>query len=125
MPGQHFLLTNSFAGLRNDIDKLPADFDAVYLFGADKNLVDSFRIEQCAEKEGVRLTTALDLDGISEHLSKTGIKNSISKTPTHYLCNEAYWYLLERYRGKAVLIHIPTIKNYCNMSGKMTFPEHE
>ena len=99
---------------------LPADFDAVCLFGADKNLVDSFRIEQCAEKEGVRLTTELDLDGISEHLSKIGIKNSISKTPTHYLCNEAYWYLLERYRGKAVLIHIPTMKNYCNTRSVQT-----
>ena len=107
-----YLLTNSFAGLKRDIDALPTDYDAVYLFGADKNLTDSFRIEQFAAKENARLTTALDLADILGRLSDAGINSTISKTPTHYLCNEAYWHLLEKYHGRAVLIHIPTIKNF-------------
>lgn len=122
---QHYLLTNSFVGLKRDIAKLPADYDVVYLFGVDKNLIGSFRIEQCAEKDGTHLVTNLDLKSLAEKLSSNGIKSTISKTPTHYLCNEAYWHLLEKYQGKAVLIHIPTIKNFNNIFGEMTFPEYE
>ena len=125
MSQQHYLLTNSFSGLRKDIDQLSTECDAVYLFGVDKNLIDSFRIEQCAEKEGIRLTTKLDLKAISKRFSEAGIKCTISVTPTQYLCNEAYWYLLEKYLGKTVSIHIPTIKNYFNLFEKMTFPVHE
>jgi hypothetical protein len=111
------LLTNSFSGLKRDIDELPADYDAVYLFGVDKNLTDSFRIEKCAEKESARLTTTLNLEAITKRLSDAGINSTISKTPTYYLCNEAYWYLLEKYQGRAVLVHIPTIKNFSRIFG--------
>lgn len=116
LSSQGCLLTNSFAGLKKEIDNLSGDYDAVYLFGVDKTLTDSFRIEQCADRENIRLTTALDLKVISERLSAAGIKSTLSDNPTHFLCNEAYWYLLEKYRGRAVLIHIPTIKNYMGIS---------
>ena len=85
LSGQSCLLTNSFAGLKRDIDKLSADYDAVYLFGADKNLTDSFRIEACADKEGTRLSTALNLTALSNRLSDAGINSTVSETPTHYL----------------------------------------
>lgn len=116
LSSQGCLLTNSFAGLKKDIDNLSADYDEVYLFGVDKTLTDSFRIEQCADRENIRLTTVLDLKVISERLSAAGIKSTLSDNPTHFLCNEAYWYLLEKYRGRAVLIHIPTIKNYLGIA---------
>ena len=112
LSGQHCLLTNSYAGLKRDIDNLIADYDEVYLFGADKSLSDSFKIEQYAEKEGKQLTTILDLNEVVKRLSVSGMKSTISKKATHYLCNEAYWYLLEKYRGRAVLIHIPTLKHF-------------
>ncbi len=112
LSGQHCLLTNSYVGLKRDIDNLIADYDEVYLFGADKSLSDSFKIEQYAEKEGKQLTTILDLNEVIKRLSVSGIKSTISKKATNYLCNEAYWYLLEKYRGRAVLIHIPTIKHF-------------
>ena len=116
LSSQGCLLTNSFAGLKKDIDNLSADYDEVYLFGVDKTLTDSFRIERSAERENTRLTTALDIKAVSERLSAAGIKSTLSDNPTHFLCNEAYWYLLEKYRGRAVLIHIPTIKNYMGIS---------
>ena len=112
LSGQHSLLTNSYVGLKRDIDKLAVDYDEVYLFGVDKSLLDSFRIEKYAEREGMKRTTILDLNEITERLSVSGIKSTISKKATHYLCNAAYWYLLEKYGGRAVLIHIPTIKYY-------------
>lgn len=112
LSGQHVLLTNSFAGLKRDIDRLPAEYDRICLFGADKSLTDSFRIEQCAEKEGVRLVTELNTAEVSKRLAEAGIRSEISNTPTQYLCNEAYWWLLEKYRGRALLIHIPTMRNF-------------
>lgn len=109
---EHFLLTNSFEGVRKDIDELFEDYDEVYLFGADKNLSDSFRIERLAEKGGKRLKSKLDLEKEKEQFASFRIKAEILNTPTKYLCNDAYWYLLEKYKGNAVLIHIPTVKNF-------------
>ena len=48
LPGQSVLLTNSFPGLKNDIDGLSAEYDGVCLFGVDKSLTDSFR------RDGIR-----------------------------------------------------------------------
>ena len=64
------------------------------------------------------MATELDTADISKRLAEAGIKSVISDTPTQYLCNEAYWCLLEKYRGRAVLIHIPTMRNCNNMLEK-------
>jgi len=105
-----YLLTNSFEGLKKDIDLLSRSYDYVILFGIDKNLIDTVRIEKVAEKE-TKEFSALNLDAISAQLDTVGISNYLSDKPTHYLCNEAYWYLLRKFNGRAVLIHIPSIKN--------------
>jgi len=107
-----FLLTNSFAALEKELERIKSGCSAVYLFGVDKNLKDSFRIEEAAEKDGIRMETRLDTDGLREKLEAAGIHTELSGNPTKYLCNEAYWHLLRKFGGKAVLIHIPTIKHY-------------
>ncbi len=106
-----YLLTNSFDGLKKDIEKIDEKFDYVLMFGIDKNLKDKVRIENIAEKDNCRLSSNLCLNEISKQLSEVGIQNYISDNPTHYLCNEAYWYVLGKFNGKAVFIHIPSIKN--------------
>ena len=111
LSSEHVLLTNSFSGLKRDIDSISTDYESVLLFGVDKNLTSSVRIEKCAEKDGQRLDSVMDLRKIAESLEKAGIESCISEEPTAYLCNEAYWYLLKKYPGSVVLIHIPTIKN--------------
>ena len=111
-PENSFLLTNSFDGLRKEIEKLPADYDRVFLFGADKNLKDSFRLERIAEKNGIRLASALDPEKLAMQFVSSGIQADISENPTRYLCNEAYWHLLSKYSGNALLIHIPAMKHF-------------
>lgn len=106
-----YLLTNSFGGLKKDIEQLNGCYDYVLMFGIDKNLKNAVRIERVAEREGIRLLSDLDLDNISNHLSAVEVTNYISNTPTHYLCNEAYWFSLRKFNGKAVFIHIPSIRN--------------
>lgn len=106
-----YLLTNSFGGVKQDIENLANYYDCALMFGVDKNLKNSVKIERVAEREGICLLSDLDLDDISKCLNEAGVKNCISNTPTHYLCNEAYWFSLQKFKGKAVFIHIPTIKN--------------
>ena len=105
------LLTNSFEGLKKDIEEIDEGFDFLIMFGCDKNLKDSVRIERFAEKNGEKIASGIALENISGSLEKAGIENSISDTPGHYLCNEAYWHALRKFNSRAVFIHIPTIKN--------------
>lgn len=105
-----YLLTNSFEGLKKDIELLSRSYDCVILFGIDKNLSDTVRIEKVAEKD-TKEFSVLNLEDISAQLDAVGISNYLSDKPTHYLCNAAYWHLLHKFNGKAVLIHIPSIKN--------------
>ncbi len=109
--GEKVFLTNSFNGLKTDIDNINEKFDWVYMFGLDKNLKESVRIEKCAEKERRRIYTTLDLESICKELSSENVNYFVSDEPTHYLCNEAYYYMLEKMSGKAVFIHIPSLKN--------------
>ena len=105
------LLTNSFEGLKKDIEEIDEGFDFLIMLGCDKNLKDSVRIERFAEKNGEKIASALDLENISKNLAAAEINNFISDSPGHYLCNEAYWHALRKFNSRAVFIHIPTIKN--------------
>ena len=106
-----FLITNSFEGEKRDIEAIEGSYDFVIMFGCDKSLKDCVRLECFAEKDGVKCVTRLDVKLLSETLAHDGVENVISETPTHYLCNEAYWYALQKFEGKVVFIHIPTLKN--------------
>ena len=105
------LLTNSFDGVKRDIDSIEGSFEFVIMFGCDKSLNSCVRIERFAEKNGIKLETNLNLELLSKKLRNDGIENTISVIPTHYLCNEAYWYALQKFERKAVFVHIPTLKN--------------
>lgn len=105
-----YLLTNLFKGLKKDIDFLSRSYDYVILFDIDKKLIDTVRVEKVSEKE-TKEFSALNLDAVSAQLVTVGISNYLSDKPTHYLCNEAYWYLLRKFNRREVLIHIPSIKN--------------
>lgn len=106
-----FLLTNSFEGVKRDINAIEGSYDFVIMFGCDKSLKDCVRLERFAEKDGLKCETRLDVKLLSETLARDGVENVISETPAHYLCNEAYWYALQKFEGKAIFIHIPTLKN--------------
>lgn len=107
---ESYLLTNSFEGAKRDIESLSCAYDSVILFGIDKNLTDAVRIERVAEID-TKYYSVLNLEDMSAQLEAVGVSNYLSDKPTHYLCNAAYWYLLHKFKGKAVLIHIPSIKS--------------
>ena len=105
------LLTNSFSGLRRDIDSICNEYDCFVMFGVDKTLSNSVRIDKIASLNGIKKASTLNLQRLKENLAVKGVSAEISEIPTAYLCNEAYWHVLDKFSGRAVFIHIPTIKH--------------
>lgn len=112
MPGDKYFLTNSFTGVKKDIDCIQGSYDAVCLFGLGKTLIDSIRIELFAEADGHILHTNADIASLSRKLDGLGIQYAASEKPTHFLCNEAYCCLLQRMTCPVLLIHIPSQRNF-------------
>ena len=80
-----YLLTNSFEGLKRDIENLDYSYDCVILFGIDKNLTNTVRIEKAAEKE-TKEYSSLNLEDLSAQLNAVGISNYLSDMPTAFNC---------------------------------------
>lgn len=109
--GQRLFLTNSFDGLKRDIMNVTDQYDLVVMFGLDTSLKDTVRIENMAEWDGEESATKIDCNQICDCLIAGGVQCVVSKIPTKYLCNTAYFHMLQKAYGKAVFIHIPSIKN--------------
>ena len=112
MSGDCCLLTNSFSGLERDVEAIDRNaFDDVIMFGVDRELAGTVRIERVAVKDGVQYASSLDLEAIAESIRAAGLGAVISVDPTSWLCNDAYWHMLRKFDGRAVFLHIPTIRN--------------
>lgn len=108
--GETLYITNSFTGLEKDVGAVNREYDRVFMFGIDKRLKNSVRVETCASLEGRRLYTESDIISLSRCLSENGVTATVSRVPTKYLCNAAYFRMLARNQN-AVFIHIPSLKN--------------
>ena len=51
---KHLLLTNSFTGLKKDIDSISGEYNQIVMFGVDKELSTAVRIERVAAKNGIK-----------------------------------------------------------------------
>ncbi len=109
--GEKLYLTNSFVGLKKDIDDNSGTYDLVVMFGLDKTLKNSVRIETVAEYNGLGKTTKVNVEKIIQCMDENELKCLVSCVPTKYLCNAAYFYMLQKSEGKAIFIHIPSLKN--------------
>ena len=107
--GDKLFLTNSFQGLEKDILSLSTDYDAIYMFGIDKKLKNSIRLETCANYDGELVNTALDIVTLEKAITGLDISYTISNKPTAYLCNAAYYHMLQKNRS-TIFIHIPSVK---------------
>lgn len=104
-----YYLTNSFNGLKKDIDNLTINDSEVIMFGLDKTLFNKIRFDLYAEKNGEILKTNVDISKYVNKLEELNIDYYISKTTTKYLCNEAYYHMLNKCEGNAIFVHIPSI----------------
>ncbi len=110
-PGHKLFLTNSFKGLEKDIMNVTDQFDLVVMFGLDTSLKEFVRIESVAEVEDTKRITEVDCEGICRYLMASGVESVVSEVPTQYLCNAAYFNALQKFDGKVIFIHIPSLKN--------------
>ena len=108
--GEKIFLTNSYNGLRKDIDNIRNTYNLVYMFGLDKTLKGNIRIDCVAKRGDVCLYSDIDFDSIAKKLNESGIVTNIGNTPTQSLCNEAYWYMLKKYNCHVIFLHVPSIK---------------
>ena len=102
------LFTNSYDGIDRDIEEF--DFDpylGVIMFGIDPRLKDKIRIEPKAARNGNVCKTAYDVGDFSDIFEIYGLQVTIAKRATSYLCNYAYYRVLEIMNGRALFIHIP------------------
>ena len=110
LDGDKLFLTNSYNGLMKDIDNMNGTYDLVYMFGLDKRLKGTVRIDCVAQKGDICLYSDMDFISIAMKLNKSGITASIGNTPTQSLCNEAYWYMLRKCNCHVVFFHVPSTK---------------
>lgn len=108
--GEKLFLTNSYAGLREDIAQMNGSFDVIYMFGLDKSLRGSIRIEQSACLDGKFVSSALDCSKLALAFQLQGLSVSIGTKPQLSLCNAAYWNMLQKFDRRVVFCHIPSIK---------------
>lgn len=104
------LLTNSFSGLYKDIECIQIEkYANVVMFGVDKALKDCVRIEQIAAYNGEWKHSSYPIADLTERLASADIKCEVSSIPTKYLCNAAYFYMLNKCPN-SVFIHIPSLR---------------
>ncbi len=107
---ESFFITNSFKGAKRDILSVNETlYDKIVMFGSDKNLIDSVKIELTAALDGKLLNTCFDIDELTSLFEINAIKYSINDSPTTFLCNTAYYYMLNK-NPNTIFIHIPSIK---------------
>ena len=110
LSGDKLFMTNSYSGLKKDIDNINGTYDFVYMFGLDKRLKGNVRIDCLAQKGDICLESDMDYNSIAMKLNKNGIITNIGNNPMQSLCNEAYWYMLRKFNRHAIFFHVPSIK---------------
>ena len=107
------ILTNSFSKLKQEIDNASIEeYDLVLMFGINKFLKNEIRLEKVAKLDK-SLSTGLNTQ-LFQRICNKYIQTSINVTPTKYLCNSAYYHILQR-NSKALFIHIPGLSKIDNM----------
>lgn len=100
--------TNSYDGIDRDIEEFDfSPYSAVIMFGLDSRLKNKIRIEPKAVIEGSVYKTVYDIGDFLDVFEMNGLHVTVAKRATSYLCNYAYYHVLEETSGRALFIHIP------------------
>lgn len=73
LSGDKLFLTNSYNGLKKDIDDINITYNLVYMFGLDKKLKGNIRIDYVAKKDNIQLYSDMDFNSIALKLNESGI----------------------------------------------------
>lgn len=102
------LFTNSYAGIDRDLEECDlSSYIGAFMFGVDTRLKDKIRIEPKAVIDGYILKTVYDIGDSADVMQTFGLQATVAKRATSYLCNYAYYRVLEEMNGRALFIHVP------------------
>lgn len=103
---------NSYGGIDKDIDDFDfSSYSSVIMFGLDSRLKDKIRIESKAVFDGNEHKTVYDINNFVEVFESNGLQVTVAKRATSYLCNYAFYRVLEIMGGLAIFVHIPPEQN--------------
>ena len=68
LKGEKLFLTNSFKGLKKDIENIRDNYDCVYMFGIDATLKNQIRNEKCADLNNNVIFTEIELSELAIRL---------------------------------------------------------
>lgn len=109
--GNTILLTNSFDGIFRDIKKINDEYEMVIMFGLDKTLKNTIRFERAAAKGKDIIFSRADFSEYIEIAESLNLNYTASENLTHYLCNEAFYQMMQKVTCPVFFVHIPTMKN--------------
>ena len=102
------IFTNSYTGIDSDLEEYDlSPYTGAFMFGIDTRLKDKIRIEPKAVLNGDIQKTAYDTKDFAESMKDYGLQATVAERATSYLCNYAYYRVLEIMNGRAIFIHIP------------------
>lgn len=104
----------------NEIDKSLnnvkiEDYDLIIMLGVRNNLKKSIRLEVNSFLENKLLMSTLDCNKMKNYFKNNNVSCLINNKPTNYLCNYAYFKVLER-KNKTIFIHLPELKNIVDLN---------
>ena len=108
--GESLIFLNSFPAIDRFLSTVDlSQFQVILMFGVRNNLKTKAHFETCAALNGERLMTSVNFIKMREDFLSEGISTIVNENPTNFLCNYAYFRVLQKNKN-AIFIHLPPTK---------------
>ena len=105
------LFNNSYKEIDNQlVDINVEDYELIIMLGLRSNLKRSIRLEVNSLLNDELVTTNLSYCNVKKYFNDNGISCIVNDKPTNYLCNYAYYKVLQKNKN-TIFIHVPELKN--------------
>ena len=105
------LFNNSYKEIDNQLVNINVeDYELILMLGLRSNLKRSIRLEVNSLLNDELVTTNLSYCNVKKYFNDNGISCIVNDKPTNYLCNYAYYKVLQKNKN-AIFIHVPKLKN--------------
>ena len=105
------LFNNSYKEIDNQlVNSNVEDYELIIMLGLRSNLKRSIRLEVNSFLNDELVTTNISYCNVKKYFNDNGISCIVNDKPTNYLCNYAYYKVLQKNKN-TIFIHVPKLKN--------------
>lgn len=105
------LFNNSYKEIDNQlVNSNVEEYDLIIMLGLKSNLKRSIRLEVNSLLNDELVTTNISYCNVKKYFNDNGISCIVNDKPTNYLCNYAYYKVLQKNKN-TIFIHVPKLKN--------------